>query len=325
VAASDPLAAETLALRARRDGRLAEADAVLGGLAVETEDPRLLGNAANARFLAGDLDGAIELYERAVGIEESPIVLFNLSQAYARSIRLAEHEAMLARAQELDAAAVDRQLGIQAAGGPPVADRPVSPDVLLERLHARESGGRSVAPRREALAPGLLGGDALRSLGALGLLAGVALALSGVFRPSRACPRCGVRLCPRCDRRGGSHGLCEACTRLHHRPETTDPTLRFERLAALRERERREARLHLAFALVVPGCSGLLSERPARGLAATILVCGAAASVAACFGILPDPAAVGGAGVFLLGALAVVLAAGYLALLVGTLPRGAEE
>jgi hypothetical protein len=325
VAASDPLAAEALALRAKRDGRLVEADAVLGELAAETKDPRLLGNAANARFLVGDLDAAIDLYERAVEIEESPILLFNLSQAYARSIHLAEHEAVLARAQDLDPVAVDRQLAIQAAGGPPVADRAVSPDVLRKRLHARESGGRSVAPRREALAPGLLGGDALHGLGALGLLAGVALALSGVFRQSRACPRCGVRLCPRCDRRGGSHGLCEACTRLHHRPETTDPTLRFERLAALRERQRREARLHLALALVVPGSAGLLSRRPGRGLAATVLVCGAVASVAACFATLPDPFAVGGAGIFLLGALAVTLAGVYVALLAGTLPRGAEE
>jgi len=322
---TDPLAAEALALRAKRDGRLVEADAAFRALAVATKDPRLLGNAANARLLVGELEPAIELYERAVEIEESPVLLFNLSQAYARSIRFSEHEAALTRAQDLDAAAVNRLIAIQDARGPLVADRPVPPEALRRRLHQRASEASTLAPVRAALAPGLLGGDPLRSVGALGLLAVVALALSGLFRPSRACGRCGARLCPRCDRRGGAHGLCEACTRLHHRPETTDPQLRFERLAALRARGRREARLHLALALVVPGSAGLLSGRPGLALVATLLVCGAGASVAACFEVLPDPFAVGGAGALLLFALAASLAGVYGALLAAALPRGAED
>jgi tetratricopeptide (TPR) repeat protein len=324
-AGADPLAAEALALRAKRDGRLVEADAALRALALDSKDPRLLVNAANARLLVGELEPAIELYERALEIEESPVLLFNLSQAYARAIRLAEHEAALGRAQELDAAAVDALLAGQDARGPLVADRPVPPEVLRRRLHQRAGEASTASPVRAALAPGLLGGDPLRSTGALGLLALVALALSGVFRASRACDRCGARLCPRCDRRGGAHGLCEACTRLHHRPETTDPQLRFERLAVLRARGRREARLHLALALVVPGSAGLLSGRPALALAATLLVCGAVASLAACFEALPDPFAVGGAGALLLAALAAAAAVLYGVLLAAALPRGAEE
>jgi tetratricopeptide (TPR) repeat protein len=324
-AGADPLAAESLALRAKRDGRLVEADAALRALAADSRDARLLANAANARLLVGELDSAIELYERALELEESPVLLFNLSQAYARAIRLSEHEAVLTRAQDLDAAAVDALLASQDARGPLVADEPVPTGVLHRRLHQRAGETGTLSPLRAALAPGFLGGDPLRSVAALGLLAGVALALSGVFRASRACDRCGARLCPRCDRRGGAQGLCEACTRLHHRPETTDPQLRFERLAALRARGRREARLHFALALVVPGSAGLLGGRPARALAATLLVCGAGASVAACFELLPDPFAVGGAGALLLSALAAACAVLYGALLVAALPRVAEE
>ncbi len=324
-AGADPLAAEALALRARRDGRLVEADAAFRALVADSEDPRLLGNAANARLLVGELEPAIALYERALEIEESPVLLFNLSQAYGRAIRLSEHEAALSRAQDLDAAAVDRLIASQDARGPLVADRPVPPAALRRRLHQHADAASTLSPLRASLAPGLLGGDPLRGVGALGLLAGVALALSGVFRASRACGRCGARLCPRCDRRGGAHGLCEACTRLHHRPETTDPQLRFERLAALRARRRREARLHLALALVVPGSAGLFSGRPGLGLVATLLVCGAGASIAACFELLPDPFAVGGAGALLLFSLAGSLAVLYGVVLTATLPRGAED
>jgi tetratricopeptide (TPR) repeat protein len=324
-APADPLAAEALALRARRDGRIVEADAALRALAEGSNDARLLANAANARLLAGELEPAIELYERAVDLDESPVLLFNLSQAYARAIRLSEHEAALSRAQELDADAVDALLASQDARGPLVADLPVPAGVLRRRLHQRADELGAASPLRAALAPGFLGGDPLRSAGACAFLAGVAIALSGAFRASRSCARCGARLCPRCDRRGGAQGLCEACTRLHHRPETTDPQLRFERLAALRARGRREARLHLALALAVPGSAGLLAGRPARALAATLLVGGAGASVAACFELLPDPFAVGGAGALLLCALAGACAVLYAVLLAAALPGGAEE
>jgi tetratricopeptide (TPR) repeat protein len=324
-APGDPLAAEALALRAKRDGRIAEADAALRALAEDSNDARLLANAANARLLAGELEPAIELYERAVALDESPVLLFNLSQAYARAIRLSEHEAALTRAQDLDAAAVDALLASQDARGPLVADLPVPAGVLRRRLHQRAGEVGTPSPLRAAVAPGLLGGDPRRGAGAIALLAGVALALSGAFRASRACGRCGARLCPRCDRRGGSHGLCEACTRLHHRPETTDPQLRLERLAALRTRERRAARLHLALALAVPGSAGLLAGRPASALGATLLVGGAGASLAACLELLPDPFALGGAGALLLCALAGACTVLYAVLLAATLPRGAEE
>ncbi len=324
-AGADPLAAEALALRAKRDGRLTEADVAFKKLVVDSADPRLLNNAANVRLLLGEVDSATELYERAVESEESPSVLFNLSQAYARAIRLSEHEAALTRAQSLDAASVDRLLALQGSSATAVVDLPVSPGTLQRRLHERVSAAHATLPLRAVLAPGLLGGAPLRSVLALALLAVVALALASVFRPSRACGRCGARLCPRCDRRGGAHGLCEACTRLHQRPETTDPRLRMEKLAALRERERRDARRHVALALVVPGSAGLLAGRPGLGLLAALLACGSGAGLAACFGGLPDPLAVGGAGALLLGAVAAGLASAYVALLYVTLPRGAEE
>jgi tetratricopeptide (TPR) repeat protein len=296
---SDPLAAEALALRAKRDGRLDEADRLLQELLGASSAPaRTLNNAANVRLALGDADAAIGLYEQASRSGESAVILFNLSRAYGRAIRFKEHERALAQAQALDAKAVDRLIELRGSAGEIVLDLPVPISTLRRRLHQEANPEPGAALVRGALAPGWLGSDPARTAAAFGLLALGGLTLSRMFRPSGSCVRCGLRMCPRCDRSGGAEGYCEGCTRLHHQPETIDPTLRMARLGALRERQQRIAQIHAVLALLVPGAAGLFASRALLALLGTALFAAALASGLARRGAVPDPLTVGTAGPF---------------------------
>ena len=101
--------------------------------------------------------------------------------------------------------------------------------------------------------------------------------------------------------------MCEACTRLLKRPETTDPSLRAERIAELRSREKwRERGARLVGALV-PGAAGLLARRPLCGLLGAIVMCGAMIAAGVGVEAVPDPLAVGATGPLALSIAATLL------------------
>ena len=158
----------------------------------------MLNNAANTRFAAGSADEALALYERAARANPSPLVLFNLAQAYGRAILLEEQDLALAQAQALDPRAVHAltQHVAEVGGGGPV-DVAVSAATLRARGAGREVRRRRSLARR--FAPGWLGaswlggsspGSASRSLA--GAAAGAAgAAPRGGRRPlRRASPGC---------------------------------------------------------------------------------------------------------------------------------------
>ena len=81
---NDALAAQALAIEARRHGRTEEAlQRYTQILAVHPDNPEILNNLANLHFAAGDVPRAIDLYQSASAATESARVWFNLSQAYA--------------------------------------------------------------------------------------------------------------------------------------------------------------------------------------------------------------------------------------------------
>jgi tetratricopeptide (TPR) repeat protein len=310
--AERPAAALALARTEMRAGRYKEAQARLSAHVNTSSDPALLNQAANLALLLGDAREAIALYERAVALEPSPLILFNLSQAYGQGIRLQEQDAALARAQALDAKAVTLLMVGQADLPNGVVDLPVETSTLLAgRAPSRLSSARAPHP----FAPGRLGSPALSVV--LFLLVGALGAQAPrLYRRSRACERCGVRRCPRCDHRSGGDGLCGPCARLTHSPETTDPGMRMARLEDLRRRQRRQRRLRVATSLLVPGTSGLWSGRPLLGLLGMLAFAWALALVRAPAWLPPDPGSVGGATGILfalgMGAAALVYAAGLL-------------
>jgi tetratricopeptide (TPR) repeat protein len=319
-AAADPLAARALALGVKRTGNLAEAAARYEALlATEPGDPELLNNAANVRLALGDVDGAIALYEEAVRIAPASAVgWFNLSQAWGAALNVVELDAALARAQALDHPLVEDLSEIQGRAIHFVADLPVPNAVLHRRLLAAGDAAAVAADLRRPLAPGPLGSSPLAAGAATAAAVGLGLGLRGRFRVSRACERCGARVCPRCDG-AAPRGLCAACDHVAHAPETTDPALRAARVAALARRRERAERIWLALGIAVPGVAGLRLGWRAHALASCVAAAAALASWLGRHGPAPDPLAAGGAGPGLALAAAALFALAYAALLAGAL------
>ncbi|MEN8184180.1 MAG: hypothetical protein ABFS46_16765, partial [Myxococcota bacterium] len=226
-------------------------------------------------------------------------------------IRLQQQDAALARAQAIDAGAVTRLIVNQGDRPAGVYDLPVEVGRLRAAMRAPSAVGSS---QPHPAAPGALGRQPILGMAAVFVTGLLAILLSRWVRPSRSCGRCGTRMCPRCDRAGGAEGLCEPCTRLTHRPETTDPTMRMARMAALRRRQRRLRLAHRASALLIPGSAGLLGDRALRGLLAASAFAAALACVRAPVVAPPDPGSVGNAGIVFFGVSAGLAVLAYLAL-----------
>jgi tetratricopeptide (TPR) repeat protein len=296
-AAVDPLARQALALDARREGDLAEAGRRFRTLLQQGEPPAdLLNNAANTIFAAGHYEEALALYERAVEVHPTSLALFNLAQSYGRAIQLDAQDSVLAQAQALDPRAIHaltQHVAEIGTGGP--VDVTVAADELRERVTPR-AGGRSAFSAQ--IAPGFLGA------GPVGAGAGLAVAivaglLLGFLSPTRA----------------GGEDVFAGIARLLQRNKVMDPSARMARLAALRLREARLARLRGVAVWVVPGAAGLSAGHGLLGLAATGLAAIAWVAWRARAGLLPDPLAAAQTASFAFAFVAALAAAGYAAAL----------
>jgi tetratricopeptide (TPR) repeat protein len=294
-AGGDPLALRALAIDARRKGNLGEADALYQRLLVAGEsDVALLNNAANVRLELDHMERAIELYVEAVAQVESPIVLFNMAQAYGRAFQVEDLNRTLARAQQIGGDQVARITGLQGTDVEGfVVDFPIPHSLFVARTLAARPGGDVASALRRPLAPGRVASDPALLAGSLA----VVLLLGGVvgsrFEPSRGCARCGKRICSRCDERGVAGELCDACNKLFYQPEHADRMLRIQRVNELRMRAQRMERIRSIMAVVVPGAAGLLAKRPLTcWIGATGFVF-AVAAVAWRWGVVPDPSVAG--------------------------------
>jgi hypothetical protein len=293
----DPIAERALAVHARRLGNLAEADERYARLLAEgTADGVVENNAGNVRLALGDIAGATALYEHAAGREASAAFLFNLSRAQGAAIRPDLQESTLIRAQSIDAEMVGELTDLQGGSRLGVVDLPIPVRLLRERLASSGAGEGVAAELRTELAPGRLGRGPLHlpiAFGAIAILAGL---FAGRGEHTHWCPSCGARRCPRCDGSTGERSLCEACTRLLKRPETTDPSLRAARMAELRSRQKWRERGARVVGALVPGAAGLLARRPLCGLLGAIALCGATVAAGVGRDVVPDPLAVGAIG-----------------------------
>jgi tetratricopeptide (TPR) repeat protein len=293
----DALAARGLAIHARRTGNLGAADALYQRLLQEEPaDLALMNNAANVRLELGHMESAFDLYGRALDLDESPVVLFNLSQAYGRAFQVDDLNHTLALAQAVDSELVAELMALQ--GGESegfVVDLPLPNRLMWSRVLESGRGGGIAAEFRAPLVSGRIGRDA-ELLAATALCIVLVGSLIGArFRPSRWCGRCGGRMCPRCEGVAGEGDLCESCTRLFLHPEKTDRKLRLARVNELREREERVNRVAALVSLLVPAAAGLLAK---RWLAS--VVGGFCFALSLCFlllrgGVVPDPLVAGAA------------------------------
>jgi tetratricopeptide (TPR) repeat protein len=306
--AEDPLAARALAVQAKGGGRLGEADARYQALlAAAPSDPNIANNAANVRLSLGHMESALALYDRSLDLSESPLVLFNLAQAYGRAFQVDSLARTLERAQSLDGTAVAELTRLQ--GATPegfVVDLPIPDTLVWQRVLASPAGEAIAAELRRPVAPGHLGRDAAGLGMVLAAVVAVASAFGSRLSPSRWCARCGGLLCPRCHPEARGNDACEACTRLFYQPETTDRALRLERITALRAGERRRERIATIASIALPAAAGALSRRPLLSLLGALFFSFAACAVLWREGVVPDPLVAGAAApIAFLGAAAL--------------------
>jgi len=296
----DPLAAQALALRARRAGDLEEADARYQELLRRAaDDPVVANNAANVRLELGQLGSALALYRRSVELKKDPIVLFNLSQAHGRAFEVEELSNTLAEAQALNGDLLVELTSLQ--GTEPVGfvvDLPIDTRQIWHRIFRSNQGWRIAAEFRSSFAPGRMGKDSAFAIGVFAAILVVFALLGSRIHRSRWCPRCGRRMCQRCDPEAGGGTICGGCMRLFHQSETTDRDLRLARINELRSREERVERIKVAASFLVPGAAGLVAKQPLRCLLGSIFAAIAAVALYWRGGVVPDPLVAGAAAPF---------------------------
>jgi len=313
VESGDLLAAHALAVRARRDGRIDEAVSRYEALrGQQPGDPVIATNLANLYFRGGRVDEAVALYQSASRSLDSPILLFNLSQAHARSFEMELFENAMRRAQQLGP---DRVVELSQQADPHfVADLPIPIQAIRLRMFEASHGAGFALALRAPLAPGRLGADWSLLSGVLATLFAVCMLLGARFEHSGACTRCGVRVCIRCDETVWDSDTCDNCHRLFNQPESTDASLRTARVGLLRKREARIEHAARIGTLVLPGVGGLLARRPDLSFLAILLFVWSGAALVWRGGIVPDPLVLGAAGPLLLMSTAILALLGYAAL-----------
>jgi tetratricopeptide (TPR) repeat protein len=312
----DPLAMYALAQWARRSGDLAEADARLGDLLKRApDDPVVLAGAASAKIALGAPKEAVELYRRAIAMEPTALLWFNLSQAHGRAIDVEQHARALAAAQSIDPDAVSELTArLSTSRGAYVADVPMPPQRLRDRLASSDAS--AVAARlRAPIAPGWLGRSIWLAALAFAAAAAVGAALARSFEASTTCRDCETRLCRSCGTAGealrsgiGGQVRCASCRARRIELRATagwDP-----RPIGARARRIRAAQ---ALGALLPGLAGRSAHTPALGLIAAVCATGALAFAFGADAIVSDPARIGRAGSIAFGAvtaLCVILYAG---------------
>jgi tetratricopeptide (TPR) repeat protein len=317
-AASDPLAARALAMRARRNGTLDEADALYQRLLQEApDDPVIANNAANVRLNLGQMESALDLYRRSVELRPDPVVFFNLSQAHGRAFQMDQMSDALAEAQQLDDALLAELTALQGAelvGF--VVDQPLDTSPIWERILRSIHSDRLAKEIRLLFAPGRLGSDSALAVGLFVAIFVVFIALGTRISRSHRCSRCGHTVCARCDPENRGRSVCAVCQQLFQPSETSDRELRLARIAEIRAREGRLERWLVAAAFLVPGAAGLLAKRPLRCLFGSIFAVLALTLLIWRDGVVPDPMVAGAtaplvsiliAAISLLGYFVVVL------------------
>jgi tetratricopeptide (TPR) repeat protein len=307
-AAGDPLVARALALHAKRNGDLEEADRRFAALIDQSDraSPSLLNNAANVRLALDRTEEAIELYEAAARGSRSVVVLFNLSQAYGRLVQLDRQDLALAEAQLIDPAAIGALSNLYAGSRQTlVQDLPVETGSVRLRLGDPAAARQAATALRHRFAPGWLGASAVHSTLGVAIVALLGSVVAVVLR--------------RVAGNGENGDLYTGIARLLTGRDSTDPAMRTVRLAALRKRQARIDKITFLLSVAVPGAAGVLSRHPILGLLASMLF----ASTLACWwardGVAVDPVAVGAGASLLFGALAVASALAYTTVVAATI------
>jgi hypothetical protein len=314
----DLVAGHALAYRARRYGLEDLSRTRLEALGERyPSDGHVLAARGNIAMRSGDAKAAIGFYERAAAQVDSAVLLFDLSQAYAREFRMEEYETTLVRAQRMDGMLVAELSSLEDSNL--VADLPFPTGLLQDRFVSLAMSQGPQSDLTAALAPGRLGERWFMTAQAFALAALICLLFANRFDHASQCGRCGHRICTRCEETVWSEEICEGCHHLFKYPAATDPSLRMARLQALSKREVRVDRIVLAAALLIPGVAGLAARRPDFAMFGLLLFGWIAAWVTWPAGIFEEPLLMGSAAVLCLAIPGVLAVIGYGGVVVASL------
>lgn len=240
----------------------------------------------------GEVDAAIAAFDDARSMSETAAVLYNLSQAYARGMRLIERTAPFSAARNLDPELVSRYNAFE---GKNVHQFLIQEEIPLSAYLERtmrpspEAAELAYEVRLWTLGPGAPSWAWL-AFPVVGFL-GVALRRSTI----RRCSRCERPVCRSCAPGDSFGGTCARCAKLFARGASSDPRMRKIQLERDRRGQRRRALSRAALSLLVPGAVRMLEGRAASGACALVLA-GMGAALLVVAELVPVPFEVGGIG-----------------------------
>jgi tetratricopeptide (TPR) repeat protein len=291
----------------KRAGDLARAEAVLAKLPaelpldLEARRQNLTGILLLAR---GEVRQAAEAFESASAAEESAAVLYNLSQAHGRALRLIEQGNLFAAARELDPQLVSLYTAFQGANVHTYLIQAPLPlaTYLGWALSPSLEAGRLAREVRDRLLGPAMHGFGWQLIGVLGLV-------SLLFRHAgiRRCTRCLRLVCLQCSPELSSTAQnCSRCANLFSQSESIDSRMRSRQIVRDRRRVRGMARALAALGLIVPGAARIIEGRVGAGwLQLVLAICGLSLLVTRSVAALP--AEVGELGATLPGGAALLL------------------
>lgn len=287
-----------LGIAARRLGLLDEAEAaVRAGLAAVPADPALWNNLGTIAFTRRDLDAAFVGFGKAAELDPDLFAArYNLGVAHRDRFNLADGDAEMRRAGEIDPAAVSLYAGLPAeALASHTVDAPPSLATVWALAH---QGGETQDAAAELLWDGAMLGPSLESwplvVAALLLLGAAAGALRLRRGTATACERCGRVFCPRCQ--GGKRGfLCSQCHHIFVKKAGVDASVRVQKMGDIKSHKWRLRIRHLVFAALAPGGGHLSAGRFWAGVALLLPASFLESRVLLGAGTRPSPWSLGGA------------------------------
>jgi len=250
------------ALALKREGQYDEAIKAYKGIAEERPDAGVFNNLANCyvglyhfeEARKGQLDTAIQYYNKALSLSPLAVSYYNLSQVSRELLDFSKGNEYFQSALARNRDEV-RDLRLISARRPNrfVADKTFPPSELWR--YALSKGGKISTFGASAVSPFLL------SLLGLGLSVSYFLLRGRPAHRAYRCRKCGTILCPECEKRLTWGRLCPRCYGSIIKLDELEVKERVARLLAIYERQRRRRAVMKVLSFVLPGAAEIYAGK----------------------------------------------------------------
>jgi tetratricopeptide (TPR) repeat protein len=281
-----------LATAYKREASFEEAERVLASLSKSIDSgyrARMHSLIGTLRLARGNVRESIDAFTEARQADETGAIVFNLSQAHGRAIRLEDQRRLFTLAKKLDPTTVSVATAYDGTN----VHRYLVEDLVPVGAYLTEAS--RISPAAQRLASEIRARTLGRSVPPWGWLVMPFLGVVGLLsrvRGARRCPRCLRGMCERCLPTAVPGRNCLRCRRLAVVDEAVDPRVLKRERARDRFRQRLITTGITLLGVGVPGSADLLAGRMVLGgVILMVALAGPAFFVAA--SILPAPSDVG--------------------------------